>query len=86
MSCRKGFRSRSWKPAISESHNHRIAEVGWGLWAHLVPPLLKQSHPEQVAEDHVQVGFEDLQSGDPTQPLSSLWQGSMHSTEGLPDV
>lgn len=71
---------------FTESHNHRIVEEGWGLWAHLVPPLLKQGHSEQVAEDHVQVGFEDLQSGDPTQPLSSLWQGSMHSTEGLPDV
>lgn len=34
--------------------NHSLAEAGRDLWVHLVKPLLKQGHPEQSAQDHVQ--------------------------------
>jgi len=36
------------------------------LWIHLVQPLLKQVHPEQVSQAHIQAAFEDLQGGDST--------------------
>jgi len=41
---------------------HRIVEVGRDLWRSPIPtPLLKQSHLEQAAHDHVQMAFEYLQ-------------------------
>lgn len=39
------------------------------LWVPLVQPQLKQGHPEQGAQDHIQVGFEDLWEG----RLQPLW-------------
>lgn len=52
--------------------------VGCGrdLWTSSSPTaLLEQGHPEQVAQDSVQVGFE-LSRGDVTASLGSLGQGS----------
>jgi len=45
----------------TESQNVR----GWKgpLWVTQSNPLLKQSHPEQAAQDHIQVGLEYLQRG-----------------------
>jgi len=48
--------------AVTESQNHRIAGVGRDLCGSPSPtPLLKQGHPEQAAQDLVQVGLECLQ-------------------------
>ncbi|KAK4831098.1 hypothetical protein QYF61_015296, partial [Mycteria americana] len=42
--------------------NHRMVEVGRGLWRSAGPtPLLKQGHLEPVAQDHFQMAFEYLQ-------------------------
>ena len=41
-----------------------MAEVVRDLWVHQAHPLLKQRHPEQGAQDHVQLAFRDLQEGD----------------------
>jgi len=48
-----------WRLKHSISQNHR----GWKgpLWIILSKPLSKQGHPEQVAQDHVQAGFECFQ-------------------------
>ena len=49
------------------SSNYRITEsqhgrVGRDLWRSSSPtPLLEQDHPEQVAQDRIQAGFEYLQ-------------------------
>ena len=42
---------------------HRMGDVERDLWVHLVHPLLKQGNIEQVAQDHIQMAFEDLQGG-----------------------
>jgi len=48
--------------SITESQNHRIVGVGRDLCGSSSPILLlKQGHPEQAAEDLVQVGLEYLQ-------------------------
>lgn len=55
--------------------NDRITEwlrLEETLRSHLLQAL-KQGQPEQVAQDHVQVAFEDLQGGDLTTRLSSLF-------------
>lgn len=36
---------------------YAIAEVGRGDWSYLVQPLFKHGHPEQGAQDHVQMAF-----------------------------
>lgn len=42
----------------------RMVEIGKDLWRSSgLIPLLKQGHPEQVAQDHVQVAFKYLQGG-----------------------
>jgi len=47
---------------ITESQNHGIVRAGRDFCGSSCPtPLLKQGHPEQVAQDLVQVGFEYLQ-------------------------
>jgi len=64
-----------------------MAEVGRDLWVHQAQLLFRQAHPEQGAQDHVQVAFGDVQGGDPTasgQPMPMLCL--LHSTEVLPDV
>jgi len=44
---------------FTESQNHRVVGVGRDLWGSASPTrLLKQGHPEQVAQDLVQAGFE----------------------------
>ena len=43
--------------AVSYIH-YRI--TGWLRWLHLLQPLLKQRHPEQGAQDHIEVVPEDL--------------------------
>ena len=41
--------------------NHRVVEVRRDLWRASGPtPLLKQGHPEPVAQDHVQTDFQYL--------------------------
>ena len=42
-----------------------------------MPPLPKQGHPEQAAQDHIQAAFGDPQGGFPTASLGSLCQGSV---------
>lgn len=49
-----------------DTAGHKITE--WLRWErtsgnHLVQPLIKQCHPEQAAQDHIQLVFEDLQGG-----------------------
>uniref|UniRef100_A0A8B9Q2H3 D-aminoacyl-tRNA deacylase 1 n=2 Tax=Apteryx owenii TaxID=8824 RepID=A0A8B9Q2H3_APTOW len=47
---------------VDPKQNHRIAEVGRDLWrSSSSTPLLKQRHLEHIAQDHVQVAFENLQ-------------------------
>lgn len=53
---------------ISESQHHRVVEVGRDLW--------RPSAPEQAAQDHVWVVFENLQ-GDSTTSLGILCQCSI---------
>jgi len=36
------------------AQNHRMAEVGWDLWVHLLQPLPPHGHPEQGAHCRVQ--------------------------------
>lgn len=48
---------------------------GWqGIWVHLLQPLLRQGHLEQVAQGRIQETFEDFQGGDSTTCLGSLCQ------------
>lgn len=51
-----------------------MAEAGRALWLHLAQPLLQQKHPEQCAQDHMQVAVEDIQGRDPMGSLGSLCQ------------
>lgn len=44
-----------------------MAVIGRNLWRHLVQTLLKQGHPEKVAQDQVQEAF-----GDSTTSVSNL--------------
>lgn len=47
------------KLGITESQNPRMVEVGRNLWRSTCPTLLlKQDHPEPVAQDHAQLAFE----------------------------
>ena len=71
--------------------NYRITEplrLEEASGDHVVQPLLKQGHPEEVVQDHVQVAFEDLQEGRlhhlSGQPVPVLCHP--HSKEVLPDV
>lgn len=50
-----------WQKNQEETHNHGVTEVRKGLWFHLAQPLLKQHHPEESAQTHVQEAFGDLQ-------------------------
>jgi len=43
-------------------------------------PLPKQGHPEQAAQDLIQVGLNISREGDTTAPLGSLFQGSVTLT------
>lgn len=46
---------------LSQSHSHRMAEVGRDPWRPSGPSLLlRQGHPEHFAQDHIQVDFEYL--------------------------
>jgi len=71
------------------SQNRRLAEVGRDFWRLSGPTtLLKQGHPEQVAQDRIQAAFEYLQgwrlhhlSGHPVPGLSHH-----HSVKVFPDV
>jgi len=57
--------------------NHRMAEFGRDLWRWSGPiSLLKQGHPELVAQDHVQRAFE-YSPGDSTNSLGNLCQCSV---------
>lgn len=39
---------------VGEIQNHRMVQVGRGLWRASCPPtLLKQGHLEQIAPDHI---------------------------------
>lgn len=38
-----------------ESLDLRIAEVGRDFWVYLLQPLLHKDHPEQDAQDHIQI-------------------------------
>jgi len=73
--------------ATSFFQTHRIADVYRDLWRSLCP-LLKQGHPEQVAQDQVQAGSEDLQRGDSVAFLGNMCQCSIThtSTEVLLDA
>lgn len=70
------------------SKNHSMAEASRNIWVHLVPPLPKGGHPVQGAQGHVQAIFEDIQGGDSTTNLGSLFQWCTHYScikEVLPD-
>lgn len=67
--------------------NCRKVEVGRDFWKSSGPTfLLKKGHLEQVAQDHVQVAFEDLQGGRLLrgQPVPEL--GHIYSEVVFPDV
>lgn len=69
--------------------NCRKVEVGRDFWKSSGPTfLLKKGHLEQVAQDHVQVAFEDLQGGrlhnHSGQTVPVLCHS--HSKEVLPEV
>ena len=55
---------------------HRLVEVGWDLWVHLVQLLLKKGHLQQGAQEHILVAFEDIQVGESTTSLGNLCQCS----------
>lgn len=58
---------------VSESNNHRMAEVGRDLW---VQTLLSQRHPEQGVRDQVQSGpkiSKGLQGAYPTASLGNSY-------------
>ena len=66
--------------ATPELMRNRMAEVGRNLWRSLsLRLLLQQGHPEQAA--HVQVPFEDLQEGESTASLGTLYQCSVTHLE-----
>lgn len=47
-----------WCAGLGESQNYRMVEVGRDLWRSSCPgPLLRQGHPEPVAQDHVQASL-----------------------------
>lgn len=63
------------------SPEYSMAEVGMDLWVHLDQPLLKQGHPGQSAQAHVQVAFDYLQGWRlHSLPLGSLCQHSVTFT------
>lgn len=47
-----------WINQISQKSS--MAEVERDPWVHVAEPLLKQRHPEQSAQYHIQVASEDL--------------------------
>lgn len=55
-----------------------MAEIGRDLWVHQAQLLLRQAHPLQRAQDHVQVAFGDVQM---IQPLGHLCQCSVTCTD-----
>ena len=58
--------------AVPYPQNHEMVKLGRDLWRSSGPvPLLKQGHPEQAAQDHVQVAFKDPQ-GDSITSLGNL--------------
>lgn len=61
-----------------------MAEVGRDLWVHLLQPPLQQGHPDQSAQDHVQVAFGDLQGGDSTTSLVFSRYIFMQAESALP--
>jgi len=48
--------------------------AGKALCVHLLQPLLKQEHPENVAHNPIQVVFGDFRRGNSTASLGSLCQ------------
>lgn len=56
--------------------NHRMIEVEMDFWNHLIQPLLKQEHPEQVSQACVQVAFEDFQE-------RNSWRDSLRDSGSL---
>ena len=57
---RDPVKASAWSQRIAQ--NHRILGVGRDLcWSTSPTPLLKQGHPEQAAQDLVQVGLEYIQ-------------------------
>lgn len=58
--------------------NHTVCEVGKHFWRPSGPNLLlKQKHPGQGAQAHIQVDFEDIRGGDYTTSLDSVCQCSI---------
>lgn len=53
--------------------NHEMVRFGRDLWRSSGPVLFRQGHPEQTAQDHVQLAFKDLQ-GDSIKSLGNLYQ------------
>lgn len=53
---------------------NRLSEIGRDLVSPGPTFLLKQGHPEQIAQDHIQMTFENLQDGDSSASLGSLYQ------------
>lgn len=52
-----------------------MVEVVRDLWAHLSQPLLQLGHPEQDAQAHIQAALEDIQRGDSTVSVESIYNG-----------
>ena len=46
--------------------------AGRDFWVLVVQPLLKQGHPEQGAQGHIQVSSKDLQGGASATSLDKL--------------
>lgn len=52
-----------------------MVDTGRDLWRSRPTQLLKQGHREHIAQEHIQLGFEDL--GDSTMSLGNLFQCSV---------
>lgn len=58
------FHPNGLPPFVSQSQNPRVVEVKRDLWDHLIQTFLKQGHPQQGTQHHIQAAFEDIQGGD----------------------